>query len=84
MNLVTIIGSVAAFLTTIAFLPQTLKTIREKNTDGISLHMYTLFTVGVFLWLIYGLYTVDIPIILANLVTFGLAMTILILKIRYH
>lgn len=84
MDYVTIVGVIAAFLTTFSFLPQTIKTIKEKNTNGISLHMYSMFTAGVFLWLLYGLFTKDIPVILANLVTFTFALTILILKVKYR
>lgn len=78
-----IFGYFAAFLTTLSFLPQTIKTIKEKNTEGISLLMYSMFTAGVFLWLVYGLMLRDLPIIAANSVTFALAFTILVLKIKY-
>lgn len=78
-----IFGYLAAILTTLSFLPQTIKTIKEKNTEGISLLMYGMFTAGVFLWLVYGLFMRDIPIIVSNGVTFALAVTILILKIKY-
>jgi MtN3 and saliva related transmembrane protein len=78
-----IFGYIAAILTTLSFLPQTVKTIKEKNTEGISLLMYSMFTVGVFLWLLYGIYMRDLPIIASNGVTFALALTILVLKIKY-
>jgi MtN3 and saliva related transmembrane protein len=78
-----IFGYIAAILTTLSFLPQTIKTIKEKNTEGISLIMYSMFTTGVFLWLVYGLFVSDIPIILSNGVTLTLATTILFLKIKY-
>jgi MtN3 and saliva related transmembrane protein len=78
-----IFGYIAAILTTLSFLPQTVKTIKEKNTEGISLLMYSMFTVGVFLWLVYGLFMRDLPIIASNGVTFALALTILVLKIKY-
>lgn len=84
MSFFTIIGVVAAFLTTFSFLPQTIKVIKEKNTEGISVLMYGMFTVGVFLWLLYGFYTKDIPVLLANLVTFSFAITILTLKLKYR
>lgn len=82
-NFIQIVGYVAAFLTTLSFLPQALKTIKEKNTEGISLSMYSMFTTGVFFWLIYGVFVKDIPIIVANTVTFILAVTILIFKVKF-
>ncbi|PFO09767.1 hypothetical protein COJ85_01145 [Bacillus sp. AFS076308] len=77
------LGYLAAFLTTISFLPQTFKSIKEKNTEGISLGMYSLFTLGVFFWLVYGLSIKDIPMMAANSVTFVFALIILGLKTRY-
>ncbi len=76
-------GYIAAFLTTFSFLPQALKTIKEKDTKSISLVMYLMFTVGVFCWLLYGIFTKDLPLLLANLVTFILAVIILSLKLKY-
>ncbi len=58
-------------------------TIRTRDTRGISRGMYILFTAGVALWLAYGIYLESIPMILANLVTLGLAATVLALKLRY-
>jgi len=76
------IGLIAAVLTTVSFLPQTLLVLRTGRTDGISLSMYALFTTGVAGWLIYGLLVGSLPVILANAITFALAMTILCLKVR--
>ena len=76
------IGLVAAVLTTISFLPQTLLVLRTGKTDGISLCMYALFTTGVAGWLLYGVLVGALPIILANSVTLALAATILLLKVR--
>ena len=76
------IGLVAAMLTTISFLPQTLLVLRTGRTDGISLCMYALFTTGVAGWLIYGCLVGSLPVILANAVTLALAATILGLKVR--
>ncbi len=84
MGFFTILGVTAAFLTTFSFLPQTIKTIKEKNTEGISLLMYGMFTAGVFLWLLYGFYTKDLPVFFANLITFSFAVTILTLKLKYR
>jgi MtN3 and saliva related transmembrane protein len=83
MDYIQSIGIVAAILTTISFLPQALKTIKTKDTNSISLTMYFLLFLGVSLWLIYGILIDDLPIILANGVTFILAGTILILKLKY-
>lgn len=83
MNYIEIIGLAAAFCTTISFLPQAIKTIRSKNTDGISLSMYVVFTVGTFLWLMYGLLAHSLPVTAANAVTFLFAGIILGYKIRY-
>jgi MtN3 and saliva related transmembrane protein len=83
MSYIEIIGFLAAFCTTISFLPQAVKTIRTKNTTGISLSMYVVFTVGTFLWLLYGIMDHSAPVAAANLVTFIFAGTILIYKLRY-
>lgn len=76
------IGLLAAFLTTLSFLPQTLMVLRSGETAGISLAMYALFTVGVAGWLAYGVMQASVPIILANAVTLLLAAIILAMKIR--
>ncbi len=77
-----IIGGLAAFLTTISFLPQAAQVLRTRDTGAISLAMYTLFTAGIALWGTYGLMTMQWSIIIANGVTFCLAALILILKVR--
>ncbi len=83
MNFITILGLVAATCTTIAFIPQAIKTIRTKHTKDLSLGMYALLTIGIILWLTYGVIKNDLPIILANGVTLVFAATILFLKIKY-
>jgi MtN3 and saliva related transmembrane protein len=77
-----IIGYCAAFLTTIAFLPQAIQSWRTRDLSGISVGMYSLFTIGVGLWLIYGLIIEKWPLIVANALTFTLALSILVLKLR--
>ncbi|GAB6195728.1 SemiSWEET transporter [Lysobacter xanthus] len=77
------IGYVAAALTTLSFLPQAVKTIRTRDTRGISLGMYVVFTVGVGCWFFYGLVLSSWPMIVSNLVTLGLSATILGMKLRY-
>ncbi len=76
-----IIGYAAALLTTISFFPQAIKTIKTRDTQALSLGMYSAFTLGVLLWLVYGLYLGDNAIIYANSVTFILAASILAFKI---
>ncbi len=83
MDLFNFIGYIAAVLTTISFVPQAILTIKTKDTKGISLPMYILFTLGVFCWLIYGIYFKMMPVILANTVTLSLASIILVFKIKY-
>ena len=78
-----LIGYCAATLTTAAFVPQAIKTLRSRDTRAISLWMYVVLTVGVALWLAYGLVLVSWPVILANAVTLPLAMTILAMKVRH-
>jgi len=83
MNLTGIFGYLAAFGTTISFLPQAIKTIQTKNTSGISLPMYTLFTIGTLFWLIYGIMSGSLQVAIANAITLLFASIILIYKIRY-
>lgn len=78
-----LIGYGAAVLTTAAFLPQAVKSWTSRDLSGISLAMYGLFTLGVGLWLAYGLAIGSWPVILANGITFILAGTVLALKIRH-
>ncbi len=82
-NLITIVGLAAAFCTTISFLPQAIKTIQTKNTSGISLAMYSLFAFGTLLWLLYGVFSSDMPIMIANGITLVFASIILVYKVRY-
>ncbi len=77
------LGFVAAICTTLAWVPQALKTIRTRDTRSISLWMQALMTLGIFLWLVYGVLIMAWPLIGANIVTLGLVATILVLKIRY-
>jgi MtN3 and saliva related transmembrane protein len=75
------IGYSAAFLTTAAFLPQAYKSWRTRDLSGISLPMYTLFTSGVAIWLVYGVLIASAPVIAANAITLLLSTTVLLLKI---
>jgi MtN3 and saliva related transmembrane protein len=78
-----LVGYPAAFLTTIAFVPQAWKSWRTRDLSGISLPMYTLFTLGVAFWLAYGALLGSVPIILGNGITLALASVVLVLKIRH-
>lgn len=79
---ITLTGFAAAALTTFAFVPQVVRTLRTRDTRAISLWMYVLFTGGVFLWLVYGSILALWPVVIANGVTFLLAFAVLVLKIR--
>jgi len=81
--MVTLIGLVAAFCTTISFLPQAIKTIRTKDTSSISLAMYSVFTFGTLMWLIFGLLSFNVPVIAANSITLIFSSTILFFKLKY-
>jgi MtN3 and saliva related transmembrane protein len=83
MVLVDAVGYFAASCTTLAFLPQAVKVLRDKDTKSLSLGMYVLFTVGVGLWLAYGILKDDYVITLANAITIILSLAILVTKIRY-
>ena len=82
MNYISHIGFIAALLTSMAFVPQVIKVIRDKQTDGISLPMYLIFVSGVVCWIIYGLLIKDMAILTANVITFSLAFPVLIMVIK--
>ncbi len=84
MDSITILGLVAASLTTFSFLPQMLKTWQTKSAKDVSFVMLICFNLGIFLWLVYGIYLSALPIILANVVTLFFNLIILWLKIRYR
>lgn len=83
VDIVIIIGLVAATLTTIAFIPQVIKTWRMKETRDISELRLVLFSVGILLWLIYGLFISNIPLIVANTATLALGAIMLFFKFKY-
>ena len=84
MNPQDLLGSMAAFCTTIAFVPQAVTIHKTRSTRDISLAMFSIFTLGVMLWLVYGLVIERWPIIIANAVTFTLAGYILYMKATEH
>lgn len=83
MQAVTLLGFAAAILTTVSFLPQAIQTIRTKHTRGISLAMYSIFVTGTLLWFLFGLFSNNLPVTLANGVTLVFAGIILFYKIKY-
>lgn len=84
MNLVDTLGLVAGTLTTIAFVPQVLKIWVSKSAEDVSLLMFAVFSLGVLLWLAYGIALGAWPIIIANVVTLALSVLVMVLKYRYR
>ena len=84
MNGTEMLGLVAGLFTTIAFVPQVIKTWKSKHANDISLAMFSIFSSGVALWIVYGVMIGSLPVILANVVTLALALTILALKLRFR
>jgi MtN3 and saliva related transmembrane protein len=78
-----LVSSIAAVLTTAAFVPQALHIIRYKETRAISLQMYVVFAIGVAFWLVFGFMIWNWPMIVANTITLALALTILRMKLKY-
>lgn len=83
MEIHTIIGLAAGFCTTIAFIPQVLKTWKTKSAKDLSLGMYSIFCTGIVLWLTYGFMIDDLPIILTNIASMSLALSILYFKLSF-
>lgn len=82
MDVFSLIGNLAACLTTISFLPQAIKTIKSRDTRQLSLPMYVMFVAGVALWIIYGFHVKSMPIIVGNVITLMLAGSILTVKLK--
>jgi len=83
MNTVQLLGLLAGSCTTAAFIPQVVKTWKSRSAKDLSLGMFSIFCTGVLLWLAYGLLIMDIPVIIANMVTLVLASFLLALKLRW-
>jgi MtN3 and saliva related transmembrane protein len=77
------VGSAAAILTTVCWLPQALHVIRHRDTRAISFGSYLAFAIGVALWLLYGIFLGKLPLIAANTVTLSLLLVILAMKLRF-
>ncbi|MGF1460283.1 MAG: SemiSWEET family sugar transporter [Leptolyngbyaceae cyanobacterium] len=84
MDSMTALGIVAGSMTTLAYLPQVLKTWRSRSADGMSWSMLIILCLGIALWLVYGVYVHDMPLIMANLLTLVFSSAILGVKIRYE
>ena len=76
-------GYFAAILTTVAFLPQLIKTLKTKKADDVSLITLIMFIIGVLSWIIYGYKISSLPILASNIITFVLNLLILISKIYF-
>ncbi len=83
MDYIKILGLVAGFCTTLAFLPQVIKTWKEKSAEGLSLGMFSIFCIGLVLWLVYGLIIKDLAVTLSNLITLMLASMLLFFKLKF-
>lgn len=83
MNATDLIGALAACLTTVSFVPQAWLSFRTRDVSGVSLLMYSVFTVGVALWLAYGWLLNSWPMVIANTITLVLALMILGMKLVY-
>jgi len=83
MNTSTMVGFFAGFLTTISFLPQIVKTWKTKSASDLSLGMFSVFSVGVLFWLVYGFLIQESPMILWNSVTLILVLAILVMKLKF-
>lgn len=79
-----LLGYAAGTLTTVALLPQVWRTFRTKDVSGISLRMYSIFTLGVAIWLAYGIVLDELPMILANSVSLVLAFCVLGMKLKFR
>ena len=77
------LGYAAATLTTASFVPQAWRTFRTKDVSGISLRMYSVFTLGVAVWLAYGIVLGEVPMMIANASTLVLACAVLVMKLKY-
>jgi MtN3 and saliva related transmembrane protein len=83
-NMTELVGYLAAGLTTLSFVPQAWLTFKSRDVSGISLGMYSAFTLGVGLWLVYGLLQQAWPIVVANAITLALAIGMLVMKLNYR
>lgn len=83
VDYITIIGLLAGVFTTIAYIPQVIKSWKTKKTGDISIYMFMTLVIGLILWLIYGILINSLPLIIANSIVVVLAFSILMMKIKY-
>jgi MtN3 and saliva related transmembrane protein len=83
MDIYEVLGFLAAILTTISFLPQVIKIYKSKETKSISFAMYVVLSLGILMWLVYGIHLKSMPMIIANTITLILTIYILFMKIKY-
>lgn len=83
MDYATVLGLLAGALTVVAFLPQLLKVWKTRSTRDISLGMFSIFCIAVFLWFVYGLLINNVPVMVANFLVCIQALIILAFKLRY-
>ncbi|MBT4540245.1 SemiSWEET transporter [Candidatus Woesearchaeota archaeon] len=83
MDYIIFLGFAAGICTTGAFVPQVVKVLKTKSTEDLSLIMYVVMTLGILLWLIYGLLIKSSPVIIANVITLVLSMVVLVMKLKY-
>jgi len=84
MDTITLVGFIAGTLTTVAYVPQVVRSWKLKETKDISLSMLVLYAVGVSLWFVYGIWTNALPIIAANGISLVLILVLLGIKLRYR
>jgi len=84
MDFATALGTVAGILTTAAFVPQVVKTWRSRSARDISGVMFVAFSIGVALWIVYGVMVRSAPVVIANSVTLVLALAVLGMKARFR
>lgn len=83
MDYITIIGLTAGALTSTSFFPQVLQIYRTKQTKDLSLPMFIILIIGIFLWLIYGILSKTLPVVMSNTIAFVFCSYIVIMKIKY-
>ncbi len=82
-GMVEVLGLIAGFFTTVAFIPQALKSWKSKSSKDMSWGWIILVTIGVFLWLVYGILANDVPVIAANFFTELFALSVLFAKLKF-
>ena len=84
MEWISVMGFAAGTLTTSSFVPQVIKLARTKQTKDVSFWMYVIISIGIGLWLLYGIANGDLPVVMANIISLILVLSVLVLKVRYR